>query len=50
MLHTEDELIVNGTTEFDQKLKDSDRSLQSRIHFSKAQPDHPRDCKCPRFD
>jgi hypothetical protein len=48
---TEDELIDDGTTEFDQKFKDSDKSLQSRINFSKAQPDHPRDArKRPRLD
>jgi hypothetical protein len=51
MPRTEAELIDDGTTEFDQKFKDSDKSLQSRINFSKAQPDHPKDArKRRRFD
>ena len=46
---TEDKLIYDGTTELDQRFKDSDRSLQSRI--IKAQPDHHRDPrKRARFD
>jgi hypothetical protein len=46
MPRTEDELIDDGTTEFDQKFKDSDKSLQSRINFREAQvSDHPGDAR-----
>lgn len=45
MPRTEDQLIGDSTTEFDQKFKNSDRSLQTRINLSKAQPSHSKDAR-----